>query len=444
MATSTIPFKKIALYLFSLLLVFALFIVVINSSIFDEELHPEVKLAMQVPPEINPQKNAYLALFGMQAAAGKDMQQVGIQLTTRYLQNRDQHQRDELTQEEIQEIAGGKNLDEAWSKQYKSCNSRQENGCLAKMVAQINSTPMTDTRFNVMLKRYQQLLEMQDYQELQNASAATPLPQFGLALDVAKIYLAQASTEKNPMTFLTALQKDMRFWRRVLSQGNAIISKMIAIAALRNDLQYLSEFMQSKTLTEEQKTLIQQLLVTLDSEELNIAEAISGEGRWLATEFNYVEKNWLSRMAFQYNATLNANYFYAIKHDVELAKLSSIQLAKALAQVRINEDSPLTWSPSSLYNFIGKALVATAHPYMQDYIARVHDLNGMILLVQLQLSLKGTPNDAIESSVQNSPIKNPYTNQAMQWNQAEAALQFNCLASKSICRINIENMPLLN
>lgn len=436
MTISMIPIKKITLYLFSLIAGFAVFIIVINSSVFDEELHPEVKLAMQVLPEITLQNNAYYALFGMQAAADKEMQQVGIQLITRYLQNRDQHQRDELAEKEIQEIAGGKGFDEVWLKQYKPCNSRQEQSCLAKMLAQLNSKPMTDTRFEVVLRRYQQLIEMQQYQELRNASAGTPLPQFGLALKIAQIHLAQVSSDNNPMTFLTALGSDMRFWRRVLIQGDSIISKMIATAALRNDLQYLSEFMQSKTFTKLQKSLIQELLVTLNSDELNIAEAILGEGRVFASEFNHAEKNWLTRMAFQNNATLNLNYFYAIKPNVELAKLSSIRLAKALAQVRFDNQSPLTWSPSSLYNFIGKALVATAHPLMQDYIARVHDLNGMILLVQLQLSLKETPKDAIESTVKHSPIRNPYTNEAMQWNQTEATLQFACLASKSICRIN--------
>ena len=74
---------------------------------------------------------------------------------------------------------------------------------------------------------------------------------------------------------------------------------------------------------------------------------------------------------------------------------------------------------------------------MTDYIARVHDLNGMILLVQLQLSLKNVPLESIENSVKTSNIKNPYTNQAMQWNQTEGTLQFTCLAKKFNCQVKI-------
>lgn len=437
MATLKISFKKIAVSLFSLLVVFMFFVVIVNNSIFDEELHPEVKIALQVPSEINSQQNAYFALLGMQAAAEKDMQQVGIQLTARYLQNRDQHEQDELTQADINEIAGGKDLDEGWSKQYSPCNSRQVNGCLSEMLVQINSKPITDARFKVMLQRYQKLITMKQYQDLQYASAAMPSPQFIYPLNIAKIYLAQLSTENDPMIFLTAVQKDMKFWRMVLNQGNTIISKMIATAALWNDLQYLSEFMQNKTFTEQQLSLIKQLLTILNKDELDISESILGENRWIASEFVNIQKNWITRMAFQYKATLNTNYFYVIKPDVELAQLSSTKLAESILQGRMSNQSPLIWSPSSLYNLIGKWLVSLRHPNMQEYIARVHDLNGMILLVQLQLLLKNTPNEEIESSIKNSTIKNPYTNRAMEWDRAKGALEFKCLDVKVICRVKI-------
>lgn len=448
MLISKMPFKKISLYLISVLLGFALIVIIINLSVFDEELHPEVKRSLEVAPEINPQQNAYLALFGMPAATDKDMQQVGIQLIARYLQNRDQHEKDELTDADTLEIKGGKDLDAIWSKQYQRCNSRQKFGCLATMQAQINSNPITDPRFNVMLERYKTLITMLQYQELRYPSVLTPLPQFGQPLDIAKIYLAQLSTDKDPMVFLMAVQKDMQFWRMVLNQGDSLISKMIAVAAMWNDLQYLSDFMHNKTLSEQQNNLIQQFLVTLNKDELNVSEAILGEARWLRGMYPEIEKNWITRAAFHNNATINSNYFYTTKPDLTLAQLSSTQFAEYIQKNQGKEkqessntyadtQSPLTWSPSSLYNLVGKLIVNTGKPDMSDYIARVHDLNGMILLVQLQLSLKNVPLESIENSVKISNFKNPYTNQAMQWNQTEGTLQFTCLAKKFNCQVKI-------
>ncbi|MBY0572560.1 MAG: hypothetical protein K2P84_02665 [Undibacterium sp.] len=437
MSLSTIPFKKIALYILSLFVGFALLLIIINLPMFDEELRPDVKLANQIPSEIDPQQNAYFSLLGMQASAEKDMHLVGVQLTARHVQNREQHQQDELTAADREEIAGGEDLDRAWLEQYSSCNSRKVSGCLAKMVAEIEKKPVTDVRFQVAMRRYKQLIEMGQYQDLQRASPGTPLPQFGTPLRFAKIYLAQLSIEKDPLVFLIALKKDMKFWRMVLNQSTTLISKMIATAVISNDLQYLSEFLQNKTFTTQQQRLIQELLVVLSKDELDISKAIWGEGRMMMSIYNSMKENQLVRMTSQYNATLNIYYDFAVKPDIDLAKLSSMKLAQALSQTRPSRQLPLTWSPSSLYNIMGKLLVVDASPSFIEYIARVHDLNGMILLVQLQLSLKSLPIEALEDGIKKSPIKNPYTNQAMLWNKANGTIEFKCLEAKSICQVKI-------
>ena len=72
-----------------------------------------------------------------------------------------------------------------------------------------------------------------------------------------------------------------------------------------------------------------------------------------------------------------------------------------------------------------------------DYIARVHDLNGMISLVKLQLQLKDSAKDAVSSLINQSAIKNPYTGKAMDYDAENNWLGFDCLGKSAQCRVKL-------
>lgn len=437
MAISVRHIKKFALYLFSLILLFVSTVFIINTPLFDEELEPELKKILQTPKEIAPQTNAYLALMGLPAADDKAIIEVGQQLTARYLHNRDSLHKDELSEQDTKEILGGKNLDSSWRNQYTACKARQETNCLSKMQAQIQAQPMTSARYTIMLQRYQQLLEMRQFQELQSATYASPIPQYGLPLSLAKIHLAQLALDSDPLIFLTAVQKDMAFWRRVLSQSSTLIGKMIATAAIWSDLRYLSDYLQNRKLSAEHLALVQQLLAPLNQQELSVEQAMAGELRGFASEYKNAQQAWWNYIGFQVNATLNSKYRTISRTEFALSKLPAAQFAKSMSDDIYNLPSQLSWSPASLYNYTGKLLLQLANPAVIDYIARVHDLNGMLSLVRLQLALTEVPRDEVEALVKASAIKNPYTNQPMHWDKSKATLQFTCLSKQTVCQVKL-------
>lgn len=437
MAISIRQIKKPALYLFSLILLFVSTVFFINTPLFDEELEPELKKILQPVKEIAPQTNAYIALMGLPAADEKAIIEVGQQLTARYLHNRDKLHQDELSAQDTQEILGGQDLDSSWRNQYTACKARQETNCLNKIQAQILAKPMTNTRYAVMLQRYQQILEMQQFQELQSATFASPIPQYVLPMSLAKIHLAQLALESDPLIFLTAMQKDMAFWRLVLSQSTTLISKMIATAAIWNDLGYLSDYLQNRKLSAEHLALAQQLLTPLNQQELSVEPAMAGEFRGFASEYKQARQAWWNNIGFQVNATLNSKYRTISRTEFALSKLPAAQFAKSMSDDIYNLPSQLTWSPASLYNYTGKLLLQLGTPTVIDYIARIHDLNGMLSLVRLQLALTEVPRDEVEALVKSSAIKNPYTNQPMQWDKSKATLQFTCLSKQAVCQVKL-------
>jgi len=106
-------------------------------------------------------------------------------------------------------------------------------------------------------------------------------------------------------------------------------------------------------------------------------------------------------------------------------------------QFNLGENIKVNFSPSSLYNLVGKMLLNLSIWSPTDYIARMHDLNGMISLVKLQLQLKQTATDSIEEAVKNSSITNPYTGEPMDYDKENNWLGFKCLEATSQCRIKL-------
>jgi hypothetical protein len=94
-------------------------------------------------------------------------------------------------------------------------------------------------------------------------------------------------------------------------------------------------------------------------------------------------------------------------------------------------------SPSSLYNVGGKMMLSTMLFNAQDYIARVHDLSGVINLVRLQILVASTDKPANET-VEGSMLKQPYNGQPMIYNRESNTLEFECLNKGSVCQVRIE------
>jgi hypothetical protein len=81
---------------------------------------------------------------------------------------------------------------------------------------------------------------------------------------------------------------------------------------------------------------------------------------------------------------------------------------------------------------------------LQDYITRVHDLDGRILLVLLQAELESRPQRSVVELVRTSAHKNPYTGEPMDYDEAGQTLRFDCLeaSASDVCAVVIS--PLTN
>ena len=95
-----------------------------------------------------------------------------------------------------------------------------------------------------------------------------------------------------------------------------------------------------------------------------------------------------------------------------------------------------------LYNYLGKLFVDyTSSPAYSDYIAKAHDSNNMIRLVNLQFQIKQAGGEEFIDEILNKPENlNPYDNKPFIYNKENKTLSFECLfnpAKNFKCEIRI-------
>ena len=448
----SILLRRMAMTLVSLAIAFILTALLVNLSVFDEDLKPEVASILQ-PVQVPPHEdNAYFAIWGMIATADKDVVETGVRLVERYQHNQEKNDLDTLTAEDYAEILGATSLDEEWKKDYQNCNARIKYGCSAELRTALQNTPIISQRLLLMLERHEHILSMSTYKNSGPSSFLSPLPSYGTAMKLSQIKLANLYNSGTSLDFLKQLAVDIRFWKMLLEQGSELIDKMVGVAGIWADVQHLSEFLTTHELSEDETLLVMSLLTPLTKDELDIGEAFKSEQRTLflpLTSPNVYTlpgltpavANWLT----QTNATQNSYYQHI---TAPMLRLSSLSEAEFTAYIHDSPsgreaiDDMITIWPGSLYNLGGKILLAQLLGSPADYIARVHDVNNMISLVKLQLSSQAEEVVPFESVLSKLKSASPQSSEvlagkALKYDAEEGWLQFDCLDKPSLCGIKL-------
>lgn len=441
--------SKLKTKIYALLIIVGLFIfltLIINISVFDEKLDNRVVKLIQATSESPPiEGNAYFALMGISAATDKNIIQTGLQLLERYQQNRNQGN-DGLRPDDYQEILGvNQAIDKKWQDSYDSCKSRLEYGCLTKLSEQLQATPIKSARFAMMLQRYERIMQMTTYQNFNNITHGTPMPGYGVLLDLGKLKSAHLYHSATKTEFLAQITQELDFWKMQLADGIMLIDKMVAVAGIWSNLNYLSEFIRANEFSKQQKTIINSLLKPLTPDELDIGEGFISESNTMFLQIKSMNSSLfdLEFMLLQPNATMNLFYQYFTKPLISLSQMNLKEFIQTLHADSFNQrrekvESLISFTPDSLYNYNGKTMVTTNYCLAcRDYIARVHDVNNIMNLVKLQILLKETAMTAMEQAVKNSEIINPYTDKAYDFDPTNNWLKFDCIDARSKCRIKL-------
>jgi hypothetical protein len=253
------------------------------------------------------------------------------------------------------------------------------------------------------------------------------------------------------------MKKDLRFWKMLLTDGSELIDKMVGIAGIWIDMQFLSEYLAVHELSDAEALLVETLLKPLTRDEFNIGQAFASEQRSVYRELSsnglantgmdFGLGSRITSWLLQPNATSNSYYLHLTAPMQHLSSLTTSEFLTAMQaekERRKGDDLDhghidlLNLWPSSLYNFGGKLFLSWLGGSYSDYIGRVHDINGMIGLVKLQLALQSIEVDAIEDFLESTQLVDPYTGATMGFDPDGRWLQFDCLEpGRSSCRVKL-------
>jgi len=414
---------------------------------FDEPLSADAKLLAADSRQATPEpRNAYVWMLGLDAPPGEDAYASGARVVAR------------LRQVE----ARGEDLarDDPLFADRLAVNGEQPMPCRPERVSCLD-TVMVDTdaaRRNlsaagIFFERVSAMRAQPDFTDVYTPkSLFSPLPQYqnaARAQSATFLKAAIAVVDGRIEQAVLLAEEDMRFSRRMLSGSTTLIGKLIANVCVARNALFLSDLLSRRP---EQmapyRRRIASALRPLSQQEVSLEPALQneaamrlrtilGEGppRGLIWADRDPEApvppaiaNRMAALFYRPNATAN-EATRRFHEDLALAQVHTLDFDKARRASRASiEDYQDLQIREYFVNPTGNMLVRAARNDHANYIARMHDLEGLIALVRAQTAMPSwiSPADRVAflRSKEGESFADPYTGLPVSVDQATGDLFF--------------------
>lgn len=412
-----------------------LLVLVLNLNVFDQGPDEDIPPPSARASGAASPNNAVVFLLGLNAPSDRDPLLVGAE---------------RLGSPGAVDEPASTPLDQRWIERYpaSSCNTRNQLGCLARLRSDLLQAPLDDARLALLLERYRDVRRLTVFDERPVLQADTAvLPEYSMLLRLARMNVAVRLQQDGVGAALDELRADRAFWERMLEGSDSMLARMVAVAGLWTELQFVSELVAAEALTINQLHVARAIVEPLSASALDLGPVFSTEQRSLDRVLAQLrtEGSWIHRLfvalTLQPNATRNRFDRELTRPMIELAGVGPAEFRQRV-QRGVAPDFEFRVFPPALYNLGGTLLLQRFRSYRPwDYIGRVHDLSGMHGLVRLQIELAergagGGGGASIERQVEASPERDPYSGEAVHWDPEQRALSIDCYG-ESVCEVRI-------
>lgn len=424
----------------SLIFVPAILLAGANLPVFDEKLNAAASGILESTSDWQSANNAWRYLYGITANSNEPVLERADRVLTMM---QEQVSNKDYDASALNALLDNSDADIEWLARYPSlsCRIRDDRRCFTQLKSELSAGELPD-RAATMLARYEYLIELPQFAEPDFMNFQSPLPRLNWAMDLSKLRVAMASN-KGEQAFLLTLEQDFKFWRMALRESESLIGKMVANAVIHRNLLLLSLHLQAhgQSLDNEQHERIAALIEPLSPDEVDISEAYRGELRGLAsTQFFELwmgpsdMRELMASIAYQPNATVNDIYEYYIEPSMRLAKFDGPEFWQSLP---INEAAypESRIFPPTIYNLSGKLMLSDSLQASADYIGRMHNLQGMFRMLNVQLRAN---NGSLETLIESDQWSNPFTKEPFAFDSEKSELSFECYKRNAEwCKITI-------
>lgn len=321
----------------------------------------------------------------------------------------------------------------------KACGDSPSVKCREAFLA-ASSAPRS-TLHDLQLARYRELLQRTAWREVVPLDISAPLPAYAPILGGQRLLmvdLAARAKSAPPAEIASLLHDDLAFWRETQASADLLLTKMIAIAAIRQHFLFGSLVL--REVPTAQAPVIESWGVPFSVAEVSMRRTMAGELTFVegvmlkyqdGADGYFMEPDGegltlpgriassLARPYYQHQDQMN----YYAKLYLNFARRFEAPLSQ-YAQIAESESKPGEAS-FHIYNAVGHIFRGLSATYT-DYPLRVGSLEGMrrAALLTAQLRARGVPLDQMAAEVRDAGLRNPFDDKPFEWSVEEQAVVY--------------------
>lgn len=420
---------------------------------FDESLGPGPRAAIGARHDSTaPEDNLFFAVLGLDSRGDAGVNELGRELYAKYLEasRASPGKAVSLYQDDAQRmpVLGGRD---------QLCGrSRQQEDCIEQLLAHAEELRLAVASNRALVERYRSIQKYIHFQNPVPLTVNSPLLEWQIFLCAKRLWLTDLALEAGSGHLedaIDAFQEELAFTRKVLAEPDMLlIDKLVLGASLRMDLAFISDVARNVSLSDAQYSALAQLVSPLTVEERSLAPVFAREFTAYANVLAPLvdtknssqlvfsnDGKWSHRLAgeigakfLKYNASMNLYWTYVQKNQAK-SRGSCADLAANREKMRPAPPVPVL---GYIYNPIGKLLNGVTAPNGDEYINAMCDLQGMMSIVALQLTIgaEHVGDAGIADFVKQNAAAHgdPYTGIPLEWQEGSRSLSFRPGAARDI------------
>jgi len=327
----------------------------------------------------------------------------------------------------------------------KSCGDDRSAKCRDAFLAALPKARMALE--DLQLARYRALLQRRAWREVVPIDIRVPLPAYGDILDGQRILfidLAARAKSAPPGEIAATLRDDLRFWRETQQSADLLLTRMVAIAAIRHHFDFGNLVL--REMPADRSKVIEAWSVPFGAGDLSMRRTMAGElyfaeGTMLSwqqgSDGSFVEPGGegftlpgriassLVRPYYQHQDQMN---YYAGLY-LDLSKRFEVPLERyaEIARAEQAEEAAPVERAFHLYNATGHAFRGmSGTAAYAGYPLRVGSIEGMrrAALLTTQLRERGVPLDAMAKELSAAELRNPFNGEPFEWSAEDRAVVY--------------------
>jgi hypothetical protein len=299
----------------------------------------------------------------------------------------------------------------------------------------------------LVLRRYEALLTRRAWRDVVPMNASAPFPPYANVMHAQRLYLlrlGQWAIQGRMDDVHAGLDADFAFWRTALPGSDSLIAQMIAVSALSQHFSYSNLVLRGLSPERATRAVPADWTREFSPAERSMKRVMAGEMAFWKSVMAYTKRQavegtppadseqqtllekwtgYLTDPLFKIQDTTNgiADQRWRLCEEFGSAPLNQyLRLQKRWDEAPVADDI-------ALYNPVGRMIlrIGEGSAYV-TYALRTASVEGMrrAALLAFQLHVNGVPAEAVGALVQQTDLRDPYTEQPFEWNAERHSVTF--------------------